>query len=175
MADSSDRENTDALTAALYERLRRAAQSCLRRGASPTLQPTALLHEAYCKLAATERAGWRNEEHFLATAATAMRQIITDHARRRRAHKRSGGERVALTDLAVGAPAGIDLIGLDDALARLAAVAPDLARLVELRCYAGLSMAQIAEVQQTSLSTVEKAWKRARAWLSHALELAGEP
>lgn len=176
MAEPHDHPSTDALTAALYDRLRRAAQACLRHGSTPTLQPTALLHEAYCKLAASERAGWKDEEHFLATAATAMRQIITDHARSRRAHKRSGGERVALTDLDVGGrEAGVDLVALDDVLAQLASVAPDLARLVELRSYAGLSMAQIAAVQGTSLSTVEKAWKRARAWLSHALERFSAP
>ena len=174
--DPSDARNTDELTVALYERLRRAADACLRGGATPTLQPTALLHEAYCKLAAAERAGWKSEEHFLATAATAMRQIITDHARSRRAYKRHGGrERVTLTGVAAAeAPQSIDLLVLDEVIAQLAEVAPDLSRLVELRCYAGLTMPQIAQVQNVSLSTVEKAWKRARAWLSRALEQAGE-
>ena len=175
--DPSDRRNTDDLTVALYERLRRAADACLRHGANSTLQPTALLHEAYCKLAASERAGWKSEEHFLATAATAMRQVITDYARGRRAYKRTGGrERVTLTGVAAAdAEQSIDLPVLDDVINQLAQVAPELARVVELRCYAGLTMAQIAHVQDASLSTVEKAWKRARAWLSHALERASEP
>lgn len=173
--EPSEPRQTDELTAALYQRLRRAADAYLRGGATPTLQPTALLHEAYCKLAAAERAAWRSEEHFLATAAAAMRQVVTDHARSRQAQKRSGSrERVTLSGLAADAgEQSIDLLVLHDVIAQLATVAPDLARLVELRCYAGLSMAQIASVQEVSLSTVEKAWRRARAWLSHALERAG--
>lgn len=168
--------DTDALIVALYEKLHRAADACLRRGPNPTLQPTALLHEAYCKLAAADRDSWKSEEHFLATAAGAMRQVLTDHARGRRAQKRSGNrERVTLAGLsAADGNHGVDLVALDDVIAQLTEVAPDLARLVELRCYAGLTMAQIAQVQEVSLSTVEKAWKRARAWLSHALERAGE-
>lgn len=176
MLDPGRTPDTDELTVALYQRLRRAADACLRRGASPTLQPTALLHEAYCKLAAADRTGWKSEEHFLATAATAMRQVITDHARSRQAQKRQGKrERVTLTGVAAADTSqSIDLLVLNEVIAELAEVAPDLARLVELRCYAGLTMAQIAQVQEVSLSTVEKAWKRARAWLSRALERAGE-
>lgn len=175
MSEPGAAPSTDDLTRALYERLRRAADACLRRGPSPTLQPTALLHEAYCKLASNERAVWKSEEHFLATAASAMRQVLTDHARSRRTEKRGGGrERVTLSGVpATDTDQSVDLLVLDDVIGKLAQVAPDLARLVELRCYAGLTMPQIAEIETVSLSTVEKAWKRARAWLSHALEQAG--
>jgi RNA polymerase sigma factor (TIGR02999 family) len=150
---------------AVYTELRALAASYFRGRGSHTLQPTALVHEAFLRLnrnagAITDRA------HFFAVAATAMRQILTDHARRRRALKRGGAERerVTLSNLAA-LESPVDLVALDDLLRRLAALDARQARLVELRFFAGMTEEETAEVLGVSLRTVQKEWRKAKAWL----------
>ena len=159
--------------AALYERLRHMAGRYFR-GASPaaTLQPTALVHEAWLKLASAERELWKDREHFCALAANAMRQVLADQARRRRAQKRApGGERITLSAVGSGTTSdAVDLVALDDALTELAELDPRQAKLVELRFFAGLSAPEASKVLGVSLSTAEADWRRARAWMSRAIE-----
>ena len=150
---------------AVYAELRALAASYFRGRGGQTLQPTALVHEAFLRLhrhagAVTDRA------HFFAIAATAMRQILTDHARRRRALKRGGAdkERVTLSNLAAF-DSPVDLVVLDDLLSRLGALDERQARLVELRFFAGMTEQETAEVLGVSLRTVQKEWRKAKAWL----------
>lgn len=152
----------------VYEQLRATAGSFFRaQQASHTLQPTALVHEAYLKLVGSAGTEWEGRSHFCAVAATAMRQILLDHARTKRAAKRGGqAGRAALT--AVESPSSseaIDLVALDEALTRLNEIDPEGARVVELRFFGGLSNEQIADVVGTSRPTVERSWRRCRAWL----------
>lgn len=168
-----------AITPVVYQQLRRLAGSFLRRRAAGTLQPTALVHEAFLRLARADPERFHDREHFLAVAATAMRQILADHARRRGADKRGGGLRpVTLDGTALGAIAAIDAAALDvlqvDALiTRLAALSPRQARLVELVVFGGLTNEEAARALGVSLSSVEKEWRRARAWMQHQLQEAG--
>ncbi|MBK8914898.1 MAG: sigma-70 family RNA polymerase sigma factor [Phycisphaerales bacterium] len=157
----------------VYEELRRLAQGQLR-GQSPghTLQATALVHEAYLKMVAHAESGWQNRAHFLAVAATAMRQILMNHARDKRADKRGGGARVRVT-LAEGQAAedipDFDPLELDDVLTRLAGLDRVQSRVVELRFFAGLSVEEIAHVMEISPATVKREWRAARAWLNAEL------
>jgi RNA polymerase sigma-70 factor (ECF subfamily) len=154
----------------VYAELRGLAGSYLRQQRHDhTLQPTALVHEAYLKLGGHEGAGWKDRAHFIAVAATAMRQILTDHARRRSAEKRGGGgdwEKVSLDRavLPVGEEA-VDVIALDECLTKLAALDARKHRIVELRFFGGLSVDEVAEVVGVSKTTVENEWRAARAWL----------
>jgi RNA polymerase sigma-70 factor (ECF subfamily) len=140
-----------------------------------TLQPTALVHEAYMKMVQTPDPSWSGRVHFCAVAATAMRQILHDHARGKAALKRRGdGHAVPLT--AVEAPSAseaVDLIALDEALTRLGEVDERGARIVELRFFGGLTNEQIAEVIDVSRPTVERTWRRCRAWIAARLEGGG--
>jgi RNA polymerase sigma factor (TIGR02999 family) len=153
----------------VYDELRRLAQSHVnRQPAGHTLQATALAHEAYLKLAATPQAAWQNRAHFLAVAATAMRQILSNHARDKRADKR-GGARIRVT-LAEGqveenAP-DFDPLELDDVLTKLAELDGLQGRVVELRFFSGMSVAEIALVMDISPATVKREWRAARAWLN---------
>ncbi len=154
----------------VYGGLRALAASYLRRRpAGQTLQATALVHEVYLKLV---HAGsdWSGRAHFMAVAAKAMRQVLHDRARARRAAKR-GGAWQRLTLSGVGQDSGplVDLVALDDALSRLARLDERQYRIVELRFFAGLDVDEVAEVLQVSKSTVEKEWTRVRAWLSKEL------
>ncbi len=156
----------------VYEQLRAMAGSYFRgQPADHTLQPTALVHEAYLKLVHIPDGNWENRVHFCAVAATAMRQILHDRARRRRAAKRGGdAKRVPLDEME--APSGgqpVDMVALDDALERLAALDARQARIVELRFFGGLTVEQVAHVLEVSTRTVEKDWRRTRAWLSREL------
>jgi RNA polymerase sigma factor (TIGR02999 family) len=158
---------------AVYAELRALAASYFRGRGAHTLQPTALVHEAFLRL--EKHAGpIADRAHFFAIAATAMRQILTDHARRRKALKRGGAarERVTLSNLAA-LESPVDLVVLDDLLARLAALDGRQARLVELRFFAGLTEEEAAEILGVSLRTVQKEWRKARAWLY--AELSREP
>lgn len=148
-----------------YAELRRLAEKYL--GApGQTLQPTAVVHEAYLKLAQSHPDAWESREHFLAVAARAMRQILVDAARRRLTAKRGGDRaRVTLTGLAEGSESGLDALVLDDALSRLALVDERLSRVVELRFFGGLSVPEVAQVLGQSSATVERDWRKARAWL----------
>jgi len=161
------------LLSLVYDSLREQAARYFR-GQRPdqTLQPTALVHEAYLKLILPGDREWKDREHFLAVAATAMRQILKDHARRRRAAKRGGHkpQRVTLSDLPTPAgPSDVDLLALDEVLDKLAALDARQARIVEMRFFGGLTNEQIASLLKVSTRTIEKEWRRTRAWLSAEL------
>jgi RNA polymerase sigma factor (TIGR02999 family) len=170
--DAGEPAAADALYRVLYDELRRRASGLLGPGAGHTLQPTAVVHEAWLKLASGLEVGWNSRAHFLGVAAKAMRSVLVDHARAARAHKRGHGHaRVPLDDaLDLFAAHVPDLVELDDLLQRLAAVDPDLTRIVELRFFAGLSIDETAQAMKVSTATVERGWRTARAWLRVALE-----
>jgi RNA polymerase sigma-70 factor (ECF subfamily) len=161
----------------VYGELRRQARRALRREADGhTLQPTALVHEAYLRLMDQRRAHWESRTQFFAVAAQLMRRILVDHARARRRAKRGGGAaQITLTDLAASeSPGGfddgsVDTLDLDEALTRFAALDPNKARLVELRYFAGLSIPESAAALGVSAATVGREWAVARAWLRREL------
>jgi len=158
----------DRLMPVVYGELRRLAEHHLRRERpGHTLQPTALVHEAYLRLVRPPEVGWQGRAHFFGLAARAMREIVIDHARRHQAQKREAGRRpVALEEvLEWSADRAADLVALDDALRSLARLDPEKSRLVELRFFGGLSMEEIAEVMGWSPRTVYREWRTARAWL----------
>ncbi|HEX5061491.1 MAG TPA: ECF-type sigma factor [Kofleriaceae bacterium] len=168
-----------ALFVRVYDELRGMARGYLRGRPGHTLQPTALVHEAFLRMVRRPD-GFADRNHFIAVAATAMRQILVDHARRRAADKRGAGRTVVtLDDHAGAAPhahsdagAGdvVDLLALDQVLSRLAALSQRQARIVELRCFGGLTIDEVAEVLGVSGSLAEKEWRRARAWVRRELE-----
>jgi RNA polymerase sigma factor (TIGR02999 family) len=155
----------------VHEELQRLAGHIMSaERADHTLQPTALVHEACLKLF-DQRGAWDGREHVLALAATVMRRVLADHARGRNRSKRGAGwERVTLS-AAERAETGVavDLVALDDTLARLAALAPRQARVVEMRFLAGMTVAEVAQALDLSRSTVEAEWRMARAWLRREL------
>jgi RNA polymerase sigma factor (TIGR02999 family) len=163
----------DELLPIVYQELRRLAASYLRRERpGQTLQPTALVHEAYLRLMKDRPDRWQNRAHFCAIAAHSMRQILIERARARGALKRGGAmPRITLDEALVpaGEPA-VDLVALDQALERLAAMDPDQARLVELRFFGGLTIEETAEAMHLSPATVKRHWTVARAWLARELE-----
>lgn len=174
--NGGDREALEKLVPLVYEELRRRAQRALakeRRG--HTLQPTALVHEAYMRLVDQNRVPWQNRFHFYAVSARAMRQVLVDHARRRLADKRDGGRTfVPLSRAGVEAatpPPSLDVLALDQALERLASLDPRQAKLVELRVYGGLTIDEAAEALDVSAATVSRDWRHAEAWLHR--EMAG--
>jgi RNA polymerase sigma factor (TIGR02999 family) len=158
----------------VYEELRKlAAQRLAGEKPDQTLQPTALVHEAYLRLVDTEKVQrWDSRGHFFAACAEAMRRILVDNARRKQSRKRGGGrQRVDLDDLAVAAPqCHEDVLALDEALSALAAADPQAAELVRLRYFAGLSVPQAAEVLGVSPRTADSLWAYARAWLLRRLD-----
>jgi RNA polymerase sigma factor (TIGR02999 family) len=163
-----DRQAFDELMPLVYEDLRRRARAYLRRERSAdTLQTTSLVHEAYLKLVDQDQASWRTHGQFLAVAAQVMRRILVDHARSRQASKRGDGVRaITLKDsVARSAPASLDILALNQALERLAALDARQARIVELRYFAGLSLEDTAAAIELSLATVKREWTSARAWL----------
>lgn len=172
MSDA-DRPDPEEQFKAVYKHLRAIAGSYFRgRPADQTLQPTALVHEAFLRLVRRDGDAFESKTHFVAVASRAMRQILTDAARRRTAAKRGGGgrERVTLSALpGDDARAVIDVLALDGSLTRLAEVAPRQARVVELRFFGGLTVPECATVLEVSVATVEKEWRRARAWLHKEL------
>ncbi len=157
----------------VYAELRRLADSYLRNESSGhTLQPTALVHEAYVRLAGQEQPDYESRAHFSGVAAQVMRQILVDHARRRNATKRGGGKRPLQLDDGIDAAeerAG-DLIALDDALTALAQQDPKKAKLVELRYFGGLSAEEASEVMSMSVQTVYREIRIANAWLRRFME-----
>ncbi len=162
----------DALIAALYEVLHDTARRHLDgERADHTLQPTALVHEAWLRVG-RQAERYANRETFLAAAATAIRRVLIDHARRRTAERRGGGAlRVGFEGLAL--PDGVadgDVLAVDEVLAQLAGFAPDQARVVELRFFGGLTNPEIARVLEISETTVERRWRIARAWLRSRLD-----
>ena len=165
-----DQEAASELLPMVYDELRRLAGAAMEGRGAQTLQPTALVHEAYLKLIDQE-SPWEGRSHFLGVAAKAMRSILVDHARARSAAKRGGGRpRVPLDD-ALGwyEEQSIDLVALDDALAELGREDERLARVVELRFFGGLENAEIADVLGVSTPTVVRDWRLARAWLHRAM------
>lgn len=160
------------VTDLVYAELRRIAARCMSRERSNhTLQPTALVHEAYLRLLDQERIDWKNRAQFVGLAATMMRRILLNYARDRAAGKRGGGaERVSLTVAAgVFARSDLDMISLHEALERLAAIDARKERVVELKFFGGLTTEEIGELLQVSPATVERDWTFARAWLYDAL------
>jgi RNA polymerase sigma-70 factor (ECF subfamily) len=158
----------DRLMPVVYDELRRRAAGFLRRERSGhTLQPTALVHEAYLRLVNQDRAVWQNRAQFFAVASEIMRRILVDRARRRKMAKRSGRwARVSLVeDAAHGSPREVDVLDLDRALEELAAFDRRKARVAELRFFAGLSLEEIGLVLDTSVATTTRDWQAARAWL----------
>ena len=167
-----DRDALDALVPVVYGELRRMAARHLRRERPQhTLQPTALVHEAFFRLVDQREVHWQNRAHFFGVAAQLMRRVLVDYARERAAGKRGGRRhRVPLDDaLAIGASSQVDVITVDDALQKLAAVDPDQVRLVELRFFAGLTIDETAEVLGWSSGSVKREWTVAKAWLQRAL------
>jgi RNA polymerase sigma factor (TIGR02999 family) len=169
----------DRLMPDAYQELRRLAAAYLRRERpGQTLQPTALVHEAYLRLAKDKPGRWQNRAHFCAIAANAMRQILVERARARAAIKRGGGQpKVTLVenlDAAGGdnRPAPVDLLAVDQALERLAALDAQQARIVELRYFGGLSVEETAEALGISPATVKRDWSVARAFLAQQLTTA---
>jgi len=166
-----------AATEQVYDELRRAADACFRgQPADHTLEPTALVNEAYIRLAKRED-GFSDRSHFFAVAVTAMRQILVDHARRRAAAKRGGGwRRVTLSGAVVpGASREVDLLDLEQALTKLSELDERKARVIELRFYGGLTIDEVAALLEVSAITVNRDWWTARAWLQRELTQATAP
>jgi RNA polymerase sigma-70 factor, ECF subfamily len=165
----------DADYAALYTELREVARRQIRRSTALTLGATALVHESYLKLASLPQREWRSRGEFFVLASQAMRHILVDHARARGAGKRGGGAlQVTLhPELAAAEQPAVDVLALDDALARLGARSERLQRIVECRFFGGLSVQETAEALDVSVRTVEREWTRARTYLYQ--ELVGEP
>ena len=162
----------DRLAPLVYDELRRQARLQLRgERAGHTLQPTALVHEAFLRLVGQSRAQWQNREQFFAVASRAMRRVLVDHARARMAAKRGDGQTFVVLDeaRAASAPPGVDVLALDQALDRLAAIDPRQARVVELRYFGGLTAPETAAALDVSLATVNRDWTMARAWLFREL------
>jgi RNA polymerase sigma-70 factor, ECF subfamily len=169
---AGDRSAVDRLFSAVYQELRNLAAQCFRREAKGnTLQPTALVHEAYLKLVDQAGVDWRGRTHFFAVAAQAMRRILVDHARQRHAAKRGGGQRRVLLeeDLVAGIQPNDDILALDEALSKLAELDPGQAQMVELRFFGGLSVSETAEVLGISKRVAEREWTMVRAWLRREL------
>lgn len=164
---SDDRPDADEAAVKVYNELRRLARAFMR-GERPgqTIQATALVHEAYLRLATADKA-WNDEKHFLGIAARSMRQILVDRARARGAEKRwAGMDRVSLTESLVGAANEEAMLpALDEALTRLEALDPEQARIIELRFFVGLSIEETADVLGISPATLKRRWALARAWL----------
>lgn len=163
----------DSLVTALYDDLRRLAMSHLNaERADHTLQPTALVHEAYVKLVDQRSTTWTDRLHFFAIASRVIRRILIDHARERGAQKRGGGgTKLSLADHDVAAPEReLDLVALDEALRELEQIDAQQARVVELRYFAGCTIDEIAQVMNVGKRTVDRDWQAAKAWLLCRIE-----
>jgi RNA polymerase sigma factor (TIGR02999 family) len=165
-----DTASFERLSALIYSELHRIAEGYLRRSPQDTLQPTALVHEAYLRLAG-QNASYRDRKHFFALAARAMRHVLVDHARARKAEKRGGGqENAPLDEAQAGTENRLEeFLILDEALNRLAREEPRLAQIVELRYFSGLTGVEIAEVVGISESQVSREGRLAEAWLKRTL------
>ena len=176
--ERGDSHATEELLPLVYDELRLlAAQKLANEPPGQTLQATALVHEAYIRLVGSETQNWDRRGHFFAAAAEAMRRILVESARRKKSVKRGGDhQRMNLNDadLAIEGPSG-DLIALDEALSKLSETDPDLADLVKLRYFAGLTIEQVARFQGLSRRTAVDHWAYARAWLRREIRKGGEP
>ena len=172
---NSSAGRSESLVAELYHELRQAARAMMA-GLSPgqTIQPTALVHETYLRLTRSGDPKWDDRRHFFGAATLAMREILIEQARRKGAAKRGGGvDRVPLDDsLTMVQPPSDDLLAVDEALEALAAEDPRAGELVRLRYYAGLTLEETAEVLGGSVSTVQREWRYAKAWLAERLGAA---
>jgi RNA polymerase sigma factor (TIGR02999 family) len=174
---NGDSAARDALISTIYRELRRLAGHYLQheRG-NHTLQPTALVHEVYLRLIASEPVNWQNRAHFLACTAQLMRRLLVDHARTRLANKRGGGcIFVSIEDIDASGQQEEDILLLNGALDELALLDLRAARVVESRFFGGLTESEIAEALDVSLATVKRDWKFARAWLRRQLRPALAP
>jgi len=170
--NGGDARALEELMPVVYDELQRIAQHYMRHERSDhTLQPTALVHEAFLKLAGVRAPDFRDRVHFYGVAARAMRRILVDHSRRRTAQKRGHG---AVTFDLADAPEGVDdrmdFVALDEALERLSAIAAQPARVVELRYFGGLSIDETAACLSIAPATVKRHWAFARAWLRRELD-----
>jgi RNA polymerase sigma-70 factor (ECF subfamily) len=169
-----DQAALDKLMPLVYGELRRLAGNYLRRERREhTLQPTALVNEAYLKLVDQKNAKWQNRAQFYGVAAQLMRRILVDHARQHQAAKRGGTDQKRLSITSAGDLAqkpDLDLLALNEALDELAIMDPQQSRIVELKFFGGLSIEETAEVLSIGHATVERDWKMARAWLRRKLE-----
>jgi RNA polymerase sigma factor (TIGR02999 family) len=161
----------DRLVPIVYEELRRLAHHYMRgERKGHTLQTTALVNEAYLRLAGIDAMQWRDRAHFFAMAATVMRRVLVDYARQRGREKRGAGVSVtSLDENIVGPGPAVDVVALDEALERLAAADPQQSRVVELRFFAGLSVQETAEALGISPATVKRDWATAKLWLYREL------
>lgn len=178
-AASGQRRDVDALMSAIYDDLRRLAFGQLRgERCEHTLQPTALVHEAYLKLIDQRSTEWKDRGHFFSVASRVIRRILVDHARERRAQKRGGdiARRAIETADIAASENGTDLIALDEALNELQVIDPLQAKIVEMRYFGGLTIEEIAETLDLGKRSVDRHWQAARAWLCFRLnDLGQEP
>ncbi len=167
-----DQASASQLIDMLYTELKAiASRQLARERAGHTLQPTALVHEAYLKLLGCGQVDWQSRGHFLALSARLMRQLLIDRGRHRQVEDRKLGERLSITlaaDLAVSAP--LDLLDLDRALTRLGELNPEYARLIELRYFGGLTIEECAGLTGVSVSSVNRAWRASNTWLKQAMD-----
>ncbi|HMY71472.1 MAG TPA: sigma-70 family RNA polymerase sigma factor, partial [Blastocatellia bacterium] len=167
-----DEAARNELMGAVYEELRRQAGRYLRRERSDhTLQPTALVHEAYIQLIDQSRVNWESRAHFFGAAARLMRRILVDHARAHQAEKRGSGEEAIALDEALGVPDNkdVNLLALNDALDELTRLDARQSQVVELRYFGGLSIEETAAVLDISPATVKREWSMAKVWLHHQI------
>ena len=168
-----DQQAIQALTPIVYAELHRLARHYMRGERSDhSLQATALVNEAYMRLADYTRMQWRDRAHFFAVSAQVMRRILVDHARRHNVKRGRGVQHVSLDEVAVVAAssdAQTDLVALDAALLALADIDPRKAQIVEMRFFGGLTLEEIGEVLSVSTGTIKRDWRAAKAWLYHAL------
>ena len=169
-----DRQALEQLIPLVYAELRRLARGYLsRRAPHHSLQPTALINEAFVRLIDHKRVDWKNRAHFFGVAAKTMRGILVDHARKHGAAKRGGSSVTMSFDETIGVlgqQRELDLISLDDALTGFAAIDPELSELVELRFFGGLTIEETAVVLGVSTGTVKRSWKTARTWLQREMD-----
>jgi RNA polymerase sigma-70 factor (ECF subfamily) len=177
LLDELSRGNREAMAALMplvYNELHKLARHHLgRERPDHTLQPTALVHEAYVRLVGQDRIHWQGRVQFYGVASQLMRRILIDYARGRCAEKRGGPIRkLSLDDVIVSSEQAVELIALDDALSALAVVDPQQSRIVELRYFGGLTIEQTAKVLDISPATVKRDWNVAKAWLHREIEKA---
>ena len=174
--NAGDRAALERLMPLVYAELRQLAERHFRKERrGHTLQPTAVVHEAYFRLIDQTRVTWKNRGHFLAIASQAMRRILIDHARGRSAEKRGGEVEKVTLDVAIASPEPareVDILALDEALERLKALDGTQAQIVELRFFGGLTIEETADVMETSPSSIKRDFRSAKAWLFRELNLA---
>ena len=174
--NAGDRAALERLMPLVYAELRELAKRHFRKERpGHTLQPTAVVHEAYFRLIDQTRVTWKNRGHFLAIASQAMRRILIDHARGRGAEKRGGEVEKVTLDVAIASPEPareVDILALDEALGRLKALDGTQAQIVELRFFGGLTIEETADVMETSPSSIKRDFRSAKAWLFRELNLA---